>query len=161
LSLHRRSIRAQCRSNWTDARNLTADDLGPTREDAHQTFRVRKDGTRKDLPLPPLLDPVIVEERSRWEVKKVQPKDADLTPFQKKLLLNPFGKSIDSVHKEAVLIFPSKGSSVASPPMSLDSHLAPCRISDVSTCSPTSYDQRSLASSCLADHGREAPRASV
>jgi hypothetical protein len=93
-SLHRISVQTQRRLHWSNAPNSPTDDLGPTREDAHQTFRVRKDKTRKDLPLPPLLDPVVVEKRSRWETTKAQPNHADLTPFQKKLLSNSYGKSI-------------------------------------------------------------------
>jgi hypothetical protein len=93
-SLHRRSAQAQRRLNWTNARNSITGDLGPTREDAHQTFRVRKDQKGKDLPLPPLLDPVITAKRSRWETTKALPKHADATPFQKKLLSNSNGKSV-------------------------------------------------------------------
>jgi len=70
---------------------LKGSDLGPTREDAHQTFRLRKDETAKELPLSPLLDPVALEERSRYEQTKERPNFAALTPFQKKLWENPFG----------------------------------------------------------------------
>jgi hypothetical protein len=73
------------------ARIPRGDDLGPTRDDTHQTFRVRKDGKSKELPLPPLLDPVVLEKRSKWENTKDQPKAADFTPFQKKLQANAFG----------------------------------------------------------------------
>lgn len=69
---------------------LKGDELGPTREDGHCTFRTRKDG-KKELPLPPLLDPVVLEKRSRHEQKKEKPKFADFTPFQRKLWENPFG----------------------------------------------------------------------
>jgi hypothetical protein len=86
-----RVLQAQCRSTVTHARILRGDDLGPTRDDTHQTFRVRKDGKSKELPLPPLLDPVILEKRSKWENTKDEPKAADFTPFQKKLQANAFG----------------------------------------------------------------------
>jgi hypothetical protein len=39
-----------------------------------------------------LLDPVVLEKRSRHEQKKEQPKFADFTPFQRKLWENPFGR---------------------------------------------------------------------
>jgi hypothetical protein len=68
-----------------------SDDLGPTREDAHQTWRIWGDGTRKELPLPPSLDPVILKKRSRWTNTKAQPKPAEFTPFQKKLQANIYG----------------------------------------------------------------------
>lgn len=69
---------------------LKGDELGPTREARHSTFRKRKDG-KKELPLPPLLDPIVLEKRSRHEQKKENPKFADFTPFQRKLWENPFG----------------------------------------------------------------------
>lgn len=72
-------------------RILIGEDLGPTRADAHSTSRIRSDGKAKALPLPPLLDPVILEERSQWEQTKKRPKFADFTLFQKKLWQNPFG----------------------------------------------------------------------
>jgi hypothetical protein len=68
--------------------------LGPTREDAHQTFRLRKDETAKELPLSPLLDPIVVEARSRFEKSKERPRIAEFTPFQKQLWKNPFGTHI-------------------------------------------------------------------
>jgi len=73
------------------------DDLGPTHDNAHQTFRVRRDGTGKDLPLPPLLDPIILEKRSLWETTKAQPEPEHFTPFQKKLQANPFGLYISNM----------------------------------------------------------------
>lgn len=69
---------------------LKGEQLGPTRQHDHQTFRARKDG-KKELPLPPLLDPVVIEDRSRHEKKKQKPQFADFTPFQRKLWENPFG----------------------------------------------------------------------
>jgi hypothetical protein len=82
-----------CRLASTHVRISTGDDLGPTRDDAHQTFRLRKDGKAKELPLPPLLDPIILEKRLQWETTKAQPKAAERTPFQKKLQANPYGNS--------------------------------------------------------------------
>jgi hypothetical protein len=73
---------------------LKGAELGPTREDAHQTFRLRTDETAKQLPLPPILDPLVVEKRSRFEHTKERPKLAELTPFQKKLWENPFGMQV-------------------------------------------------------------------
>jgi hypothetical protein len=66
------------------------------RGDAHQTYRIREDGRQTELPLPPLLDPAILEKRSMWENTKLQPKAKDLTPFQKKLMANPFGAQANS-----------------------------------------------------------------
>jgi hypothetical protein len=70
---------------------LKGRDLGATREDAHQTFRLRNDETAKELPLSPLLDPVVLEKRARFEQTKERPKFAKFTPFQKKLWESPFG----------------------------------------------------------------------
>jgi hypothetical protein len=96
LSPIRLSLRAQCRqsSAHVPGRILRGRDLGPTREDAHQTFRLRRDETAKELPLSPLLDPLVVDERSRFEQTKERPKFAEFTPFQKKLWMNPFGMHI-------------------------------------------------------------------
>lgn len=68
-----------------------ADDLGPVVQDEHQSFRVLRDG--KKLPLPPVLDPVVLSERSRWERPKEKPNVSKFTPFQKKLWENPYGIS--------------------------------------------------------------------
>ena len=69
---------------------MKGSELGPTHDDGHRTFRKRRDG-KEELPLPPLLDPVVLEKRSRHEQKKEKPKFADFTPFQRKLWENPFG----------------------------------------------------------------------
>lgn len=79
------------RSTHTYLDIARGDDFGPTRNDAHKTVRVRKDEWEKGLPLPPLLDPVIVEERSRWETTKFKPVTADFSPFQKKLQASLYG----------------------------------------------------------------------
>jgi hypothetical protein len=68
---------------------LKGDLLGPVHQDAHQSFRERKHG--KPLPLPPLLDEVVLAERSRWEQPKAKPDVNKFTPFQKKLWENPYG----------------------------------------------------------------------
>lgn len=70
---------------------LTGDKLGPVevQKHEHRTFRVRKDG--KPLPLPPVLDPVILEERSRWSKPKAKRDVNKFTPFQQKLFANPYG----------------------------------------------------------------------
>lgn len=65
-------------------------DLGPTWHDGHRTFRKRLEG-KKELPLPPLLDPVVLEKRYKYQQKKERPNVADFTPFQRKLWENPFG----------------------------------------------------------------------
>ena len=64
--------------------------MGPIQRDEHQTYRVRKDG--KPLPLPPVLDPIVVKERRRWEQPKAKPNVEKFTPFQKKLWENPYGE---------------------------------------------------------------------
>jgi hypothetical protein len=69
------------------------DALGPLHHDEHKSFRVRKNGTEKPLPLPPILDPVVLAERSKWEQTKKQPNVEQFTPFQKKLWENPYGRS--------------------------------------------------------------------
>jgi hypothetical protein len=86
-------VRAQRRqsSAHVPGRILKGRDLGATREDAHQTFRLRNDDTAKELPLSPLLDPVVLEKRARFEQTKERPKFAEFTPFQKKLWESPFG----------------------------------------------------------------------
>ncbi|KAF1936006.1 hypothetical protein EJ02DRAFT_360179 [Clathrospora elynae] len=96
-SFPRPLLQTQCRhSSHIPGRILRGDDLGPTREDAYQTFRARKDETAKELPLPPLLDQVIIEQRSRFEQTKERPRVADFTPFQKKLWENPFAHALAS-----------------------------------------------------------------
>ncbi|KAI8939674.1 hypothetical protein NX059_003432 [Plenodomus lindquistii] len=94
----RQSLPAQWRQSSTHipGRVLRGDDLGPTRKQGHQTFRARKDDKEKALPLPPLLDPVVLEGRHRWEQPKAQPKHADFTPFQRKLWENPFAHALAS-----------------------------------------------------------------
>lgn len=69
---------------------LKGSDLGPTALKAQRTFVRRRDG-KQDLPLPPLLDPAVLAQRSQHEVKKEKPKFADFTPFQRRLWENPFG----------------------------------------------------------------------
>ncbi|KAF2033271.1 hypothetical protein EK21DRAFT_59035 [Setomelanomma holmii] len=89
-------LQAQCRFASAHVRVSVGSDLGPTREDGHQTLRIRKEQRGKDLPLPPLLDPVALEERSRWEKTKAQPKAANLTSFQKKLQANAYAHALAS-----------------------------------------------------------------
>ena len=144
-------------SSHVSGRILKGDDLGPTREDACQTFRVRKDEGSKDLPLPPLLDPVILESRSRWEQTKQRPRAAEFTPFQKKLQENPFGKQSNDCRESIVLTPSSARIGIACSSMSHDTDLASYRIPHVSTCPPASYNQRSMAPPCFSDNQREAP----
>lgn len=82
---------AQRQSSVNHVTSLKGSELGPTQQNGHRTFRKRQDGKKK-LPLPPLLDPIVSEQRSRHEQKKEKPKFADFTPFQRKLSENPFGK---------------------------------------------------------------------
>ncbi|KAH7085272.1 hypothetical protein BKA63DRAFT_13966 [Paraphoma chrysanthemicola] len=87
---------SHARSTSTHVRVPVGDDLGPTREDLHQTFRARKDQNESDLPLPPLLDPKILNRRSQWEKPKAQPDLANQTPFQKRLQANSFAHALAS-----------------------------------------------------------------
>ncbi|KAF2728427.1 hypothetical protein EJ04DRAFT_477323 [Polyplosphaeria fusca] len=84
----------QARHKSSSALILRGDKLGPVREDDHQTFRLRKDGS--SLPLPPLLDPVVISERSKWEQTKQRPDVGKFTPFQKKLSENPYAHILAS-----------------------------------------------------------------
>ena len=77
---------------YTHVSIAKGEDLGPTCDELHRTVRSRKDESAKDLPLPPLLDPIVLDKRSKWENTKAQPKAADFTPFQKKLQVNPYGE---------------------------------------------------------------------
>lgn len=56
-----------------------------------RTHRARRHG-KKPLPLSPFIDPVVLESRLRWKMKKDQsPKRGQMTPFQRKLYINPYG----------------------------------------------------------------------
>lgn len=68
---------------------FTDKDLASIEPHEHKSFRLRKEG--KPLPLPPVLDPVVLKARSRWEQPKAKPNVATLTPFQQKLVENPYG----------------------------------------------------------------------
>ena len=60
--------------------------------DGSTTYRTRP-GSKRALPLPPLMDPIAISARERWtEPKKPAPAAADLTPFQQKLYQNAYGK---------------------------------------------------------------------
>ncbi|CBX98091.1 hypothetical protein IAQ61_010196 [Plenodomus lingam] len=83
-------------STFVPGRILRGDDLGPTRTEGHRTFRERKDEQAKALPLPPLLDPVALEDRHKWQRPKDRPKHAEFTPFQKKLCEIPFARVLAS-----------------------------------------------------------------
>ncbi|KAF2849273.1 hypothetical protein T440DRAFT_469378 [Plenodomus tracheiphilus IPT5] len=83
-------------STHVPGRLLRGDDLGPTRKEGHQTFRARTDEGAKALPLPPLLDPIVLQSRGRWEQPKDQPKFADFTPFQRRLWANTFAHALAS-----------------------------------------------------------------
>ncbi|KAF2018502.1 hypothetical protein BU24DRAFT_421485 [Aaosphaeria arxii CBS 175.79] len=68
--------------------------LGPTRHLEHASRRSRDNG--ETLPVPPLLDPITLDRRSRWEQRKSRPSVDAFTPFQKKLLANPFAHALAS-----------------------------------------------------------------
>lgn len=87
FSLAKHFSRRQARSYA--AKVLTGEDLGPIHHDEHHSFRVLKDGSH--LPIPPVLDPIALSERSRWEQTKQKPDVNKFTPFQKKLWENPYG----------------------------------------------------------------------
>lgn len=79
-------------STHAPGRILQGAHLGPTRDDDdYHTVRLRQDKQAKELPLPPLLDPLVLEQRSRFEQKKERPQVADFTPTQRRLWENPFG----------------------------------------------------------------------
>ncbi|KAF2630097.1 hypothetical protein BU25DRAFT_265552 [Macroventuria anomochaeta] len=90
---------AQRQSSVKHTTPLTGSELGPTQQDGHRTFRTRQDG-KKELPLPPLLDPVVLGKRSRYEQKKEKPKFADFTPFQRQLWETPFAHALASPVRE-------------------------------------------------------------
>jgi hypothetical protein len=104
------------------------DALGPLHHDQHRSFRVRKDGARKPLPLPPVLDPVVFAERSKWEQPKKQPNIEQLTPFQKKLWENPYGIFFYSIELvRSFLIVYSTCSRLPNSPMSINIRPPPHR----------------------------------
>ncbi|KAL1623978.1 hypothetical protein SLS56_008030 [Neofusicoccum ribis] len=60
--------------------------------DGFTTYRMRT-GSKRALPLPPLMDPIALAARERWtEPKKPAPAAKDLSPFQQKLYQSPYGK---------------------------------------------------------------------
>ncbi|OCK84899.1 hypothetical protein K432DRAFT_413678 [Lepidopterella palustris CBS 459.81] len=63
--------------------------IGPLREDGGRSVRVRKWNNRP-LPIPPLLDPIVLSARERWEKHKPDPDPEKFTPFQQKLYQNPY-----------------------------------------------------------------------
>ncbi|QRD01170.1 hypothetical protein JI435_157860 [Parastagonospora nodorum SN15] len=91
-----KALSAQCRSVYTHVCIATGEDLSPIRDKVHHTVRSGKDESAKDLPLPPLLDPIVLDKRSRWENTKAQPKAAEFTPFQKRLQANPYAHALAS-----------------------------------------------------------------
>jgi hypothetical protein len=138
LGLATCTLYAPCRLTSTHARIATGDALGPTRDGAHQTFRLRNDETARELPVPPLLDPVILEKRLQWENTKARPKAAERTPFQKKLQATPYGNSaaLHISRMPAEICSPCTG--IASAPMPRNSYLAPRCIPHISAHSSTS-----------------------
>lgn len=113
LSFARSYSSTQCRLQSSTV--LTGDQLGPIHQDKHQSFRVCKDG--KPLPLPPVLDPVVLFERSRWEQTKAKPNVEKFTAFQKKLWENPYGElhKYGSIPVEAIDVWCSACSRITRP----------------------------------------------
>jgi hypothetical protein len=137
-SLTGRLWKAQIR--FTSTHVHIPNDLGPTSEDAHGTYRVRSDQKEKDLPLPPLLDPVVLERRSRWENNKARPNAEKFTPFQKKLQANPYGK-LPVRSSDAGLKHYSARSRVTSSPMPCNADFASGTPSHHSPCASSPYYQ--------------------
>jgi len=138
------------------------DALGPLHHGQHKSFRVRKDGTRKSLPLPPVLDPVVLAERSKWEQPKKEPNIEQFTPFQKKLWENPYGIFFYSIEfVRDFLIAYSTCSRLPNPSMSINIRPPPHRPAH-NTSSPSSpRDLRPMASSCVSHHHRSSSRHAV
>ncbi|KAF1988378.1 hypothetical protein K402DRAFT_392124 [Aulographum hederae CBS 113979] len=63
------------------------------RKDGSRTYRVRQGGNGQ-LPLPPLMDPEKIARKTRHKQPKATPKEAELTPFQKKLAANPYAHAL-------------------------------------------------------------------
>ncbi|KAF9636292.1 putative atp-dependent clp protease proteolytic subunit protein [Lasiodiplodia theobromae] len=62
----------------------------------HATYRKHPSGKR-DLPLPPIMDPISLAARERWtEPKMPEPRREDLTPFQRKLYANPAAHALST-----------------------------------------------------------------
>ncbi|KAF2685617.1 hypothetical protein K458DRAFT_300451 [Lentithecium fluviatile CBS 122367] len=97
------SLQTRCRFYATNV--LAGDALGPIEHNGqkHQSLRVLKDGGK--LPLPPVLDPVVLSERQRWQQPKQQPNVAEFTPFQKKLWQNPYAHTLASPLRECRATF--------------------------------------------------------
>ncbi|GME22106.1 Peptidase S14 ClpP [Neofusicoccum parvum] len=62
--------------------------------DGFTTYRMRT-GSKRALPLPPLMDPIALAARERWtEPKKPAPAAKDLSPFQQKLYQSPYAHAL-------------------------------------------------------------------
>ena len=61
-----------------------------TSSDGTKTLRTRQHGN-KTLPLPPLMDGVAIEAKSKYKKPKAAPEQREMTNFQKALAENPFG----------------------------------------------------------------------
>lgn len=122
-----RSARLHCRLYASRARTLKGDDFGPTRVDGHHTMRLRKDGKGKELPLPPRLDPVILEQQYQWKTPKAQPNHAELSPFQRKLQANVYGIHFTDFVLDILLSDYSAFSSISSTEVSRTVNRAPRR----------------------------------
>lgn len=59
-------------------------------EDGTRTLRQRQHGNR-NLPLPPLMDPIVLAAREKYTQPKAEVVEEELTDFQRELAMNPFG----------------------------------------------------------------------
>lgn len=59
-------------------------------DDGPRTQFSRADG-RRPLPLPPIMDPVIRQNKERYKQPKAELKFSEMTEFQKELSINPYG----------------------------------------------------------------------
>ncbi|KAF7191471.1 hypothetical protein HII31_06973 [Pseudocercospora fuligena] len=69
-----------------------------------RTYRLRKYGN-KPLPLPEIMDPIYLEARHKFKQPKADAvRDEDeLTPFQRKLALNPHARALATSHRQCRL----------------------------------------------------------
>ncbi|KAK3690968.1 hypothetical protein LTR37_018921 [Vermiconidia calcicola] len=64
-----------------------------TSSDGTKTLRTRQHGN-KTLPLPPLMDGVAIEAKSKYKKPKAAPEQREMTNFQKALAENPFANAL-------------------------------------------------------------------
>lgn len=96
----RSGLQAQSRAFWIDKRTqhetLPEEQL---RRDEHKSYRVRKHGN-KELPLPPLLDPAVHQDRMRYtRLEQKQKEDAPKTSLEDELASNSYGMMVEVVSR--------------------------------------------------------------